>query len=86
MLSALAGLVLLVIGPSLLGNGAGSMRFSGSATQARAVLAILGAVELLGLTALVYGIYQVATGRRSKWFIYFAVGLVVLIFVLGLLF
>ncbi|MDQ3117746.1 MAG: hypothetical protein M3Q86_14260 [Verrucomicrobiota bacterium] len=86
ILSALAGLVLLVIGPSLLGNGAGSMRFSGSATQARAVLAILGAVELLGLTALVYGIYQVATGRRSKWFIYFAVGLVVLIFVLGLLF
>ena len=81
IITAVMSVVLLAIGPALLGAGGGGLRFSGSAGEARLALAILGAVELFGITAICYGLWQIATGRRSKWVIYFAIGLAL---VLGL--
>ncbi len=73
------GWVLYNIGPMLLHPGAasGGTRFSGTREQGRLFLGILGAVELFGVTAMGYGLWQILTGRRSKWVIYFlvAVGL-----------
>ncbi len=74
VISAVMSVVLLAIGPALLGAGGSGMRFSGSAGEARLVLAILGAVELFGITAICYGLWQIVTGRRSKWVIYLAIG------------
>jgi hypothetical protein len=41
-------------------------------------------VEVFGLTALGYGLWQLLTGRRSKRVIYFAIGLAVAIGILTL--
>ncbi len=57
--------------------------FTGSASQAVMVLAIMGAVETFGITAMCYGFWQAVTGRRSKRVIYFAFGLVALLFLLA---
>ena len=83
-ISAIMSVVLLAIGPALLGAGGGGLRFSGSAGQAKLVLGILGAVTLFGVTAACYGLWQIVTGRRSKWVIYFAVGIALLLFLVAL--
>jgi hypothetical protein len=77
-ISAVMGLVLLAMGPAMLGAAAGGgLRFSGSAGEARLALGILGAVTLFGLITTGYGLFQIMTGRRSKWVIYFAIGFAV---------
>lgn len=76
-ITAVMSVVLLAIGPALLGAGGGGLRFSGSAGQAKVALGILGAVEFFGITAIFYGLWQIVTGRRSKWVIYFAIGFAV---------
>ncbi len=75
VISAVIGMVLLAIGPALLGRSGAGVRFSGSPAETRIVLGILGAVEIFGITAACYGLWQIVTGRRSKWVIYFAIGL-----------
>ena len=86
-ITAVMTLILLSIGPRLLSLSTSSRgsRFSGSAEQGRLVLALLGVVELFGITTACYGLWQIITGRRSKWVIYFAVGLGVLLFLVGML-
>lgn len=74
----------IAIGPSLLGAG-GGLRFSGSAGQARRALGILGAVEFFGIAAICHDLGQIMTGKRSKWVIYFAIGLAVLLVLFALL-
>jgi hypothetical protein len=83
-ISAIMSVVLLAIGPALLGAGGGGLRFSGSAGQVRLVLGILGAVTLFGVTAACYGLWQILTGRRSNWVIYFAVGIALFLFLVAL--
>jgi hypothetical protein len=83
-ISAVMGMVLLAIGPALLGRS-GGLRFSGSAGEAKLGLGILGAVELFGMTATVYGLWQIVTGRRSKWVIYFTLAFCVLLLLVALL-
>jgi hypothetical protein len=84
VISAIMSVVLLAIGPALVGAGGGGLRFSGSASQATLVLGVLGAVTLFGVTAACYGLWQIVTGRRSKWVIYFAVGIILLLFLVAL--
>ncbi len=72
--TAVMSVVLLAIGPALLGAGGGGLRFSGSAGEAKLVLGILGAVQFFGITAIGYGLWQIVTGRWSRWGIYFAIG------------
>ena len=76
-ITAVMSAVLLAIGPTLFGGAGGGLRFSGSAGQARLALCILGAVEIFGITASCYGLWQILTGRRSKWVVYFAIGFAV---------
>ncbi len=83
-ISVVMGMVLLAIGPALLGRSNG-LRFSGSAGEAKLALGILGAVELFGITAMCYGLWQIVTGRRSKWVIYFAIGFCVLMGLIAIL-
>ena len=87
-ISALMGFVLLLTLPKLLHPGTqhGGSRFSGSTADAMLVLGILGAVETFGITIMCYGFWQLVTGRRSKWVIYFAVGLVLLVFLIAFFF
>ncbi len=86
IICALMGYVLWDLGPSLLDPGASSRgtRFTGTPAKARMLLAIFGAVLVLGVTALGYGLWQVFTGRRSKRVIYFVVGLAGLLVLLAL--
>ena len=86
IITVVIGWILSAIGPKLLGasgSGAG-LRFSGTRSQARLALGILSAVEVFGLTATCYGLWQVVTGRRSKLVIYFAIALCLLVFLVGL--
>ncbi|HEX4665789.1 MAG TPA: hypothetical protein VH207_04245 [Chthoniobacterales bacterium] len=83
-ISTIMTLLLIDFGPKLLHPSTGSTGFSGTSGQGRIALAILGAVEVFGITALGYGIWQVVTGRRSKWVIYFAVGVAVALGVNGI--
>ncbi len=76
-ISAVMGLVLSAIAMPLLNPGAGGLRFSGTREQGRLILALLGAVELFGIAAICYGLWQIVTGRRNKWVIYFFIGLCV---------
>lgn len=85
-ISSLMGVVLYAIAPTLLGADrmSGGLRFSGMPEQGRFVLAILGTVEIFGLTVMCYGLWQILTGRRNKWVIYFVLGLVLLLWALAL--
>lgn len=67
IISGLMGAVLFNMLPMLLRPGVdiGGSRFSGSPTMAAVVLVILGAVFAFGLVALGYGLWQIATGKRS---------------------
>lgn len=85
-ISVVIGWVLSVIGPRLLHTAISSagLRFAGTPQQARLALGILALVELFGITAAFYGVWQIVTGRRSKWVIYFAIGVVVVLVLIAL--
>ncbi len=85
-ISGVIGLVLLAIGPGLLDSGAGWWRFSGTEGDAKLILGLLGLIEVFGFTVLVYGAWQIVTGRRSKWVIYFTIVLAAVLLLLTLLF
>ncbi len=85
LITGVIGFVLLLTLPMLLhpGTSHGGSRFSGSAGEAILALGVLGAVEAFGITAMFYGLWQIVTGRRSKWVIYFAVGIALLLFLVA---
>ena len=66
-ISGLIGTVLYNVAPTLLhpGKTIDGLRFAGTPLQALVVALILAAVLCFGLTALSYGAWQVATGKRS---------------------
>ena len=85
LITGAIGFILFLTLPMLLhpGTSHGGSRFSGSVSDARLALGVLGGVEAFGITALLYGLWQVVTGRRSKWVIYFALGIAVLLFLVA---
>jgi hypothetical protein len=84
VISGVIGLVLLAIGPGLLGWHRTATNFTGSVAQGRMAFALLSLVELFGLVAIFYGIWQIVTGRRSKWVIYFTIGFAVVVVLFAL--
>jgi len=86
LISGVMGWVLWVTGPMLLnpGTSVGGTRFSGAPTQGRIALAMLLAVTAFGVTAAVYGLRQILTGRRSAWMIRCLVGLCAVVLLLAL--
>jgi hypothetical protein len=85
-ITCLIGAVLYYTAPLLLRPfvDVGGTRSSGTAGQALFVLGIFGIVFTFGVTTLLYGLWQVKTGGRSKRVIYFAVGLVAVLVVIAL--
>ncbi len=85
-ISSLMGFVLYAIAPTILGAGkmSGGLRFSGTPEQGRFVLALLATVEIFGFTAICYGLWQILTGNRNKWVIYFFFALLLLVWALVL--
>jgi len=67
-ISGLIGTVIYHVAPMLLqpGKSFDGTRFGGTPLQALVVALILAAVMCFGLTALSYGAWQVATGKRSR--------------------
>jgi hypothetical protein len=59
--------------------------FSGTRQQALMVLTVYGIVAAFGLTTMIYGIWQVRTGRRNLKVIGFAISLLALLFLIVLL-
>jgi len=77
IITCLIGAVIYFTAPMMLRPGVsiGGTRFSGTAGQARFILGIFGIVATFGMTAMLYGLWQIRTGRRDKRVIYFVVGL-----------
>jgi hypothetical protein len=81
----LAGFIAIIIykiAPTMLEPevpDASGSRFTGTREQGQMVLALLGVIIVFGLTTLVNGVWQVATGTRNKWILYFGVGLFILL-------
>lgn len=57
----------------------GAVRISGGRTQEKLGFAVMGLVDVFGFTAFFHGIWQIVTGRRSKWVIYFAIAIAVIL-------
>ena len=83
-ISTIMTLLLVDFGPKMLHPNGGSTGFSGTAGEGRIAFGILGVVELFGVTALGYGLWQMVSGRRSKWGIYFAIGVAVALLIITL--
>jgi hypothetical protein len=56
-----------------------STHFSGTLQQGFFILGIFGVVASFGVTAMLYGVWQIQTGQRSKKIIYFMLGLFTLL-------
>jgi hypothetical protein len=85
ILMCIMGTVLYYVLPAMLRPGVdvGGTRFSGTPTQSLLVLGIMGAVFIFGATALIYGIWQMRTGRRNRKVVYFVVGLASVLFLIA---
>jgi hypothetical protein len=77
IITCLIGAVIYYTAPKVLRSvaGIGATGFSGTAGQGLFVLGIFGIVATLGVTIMLYGLWQIKTGRRDKRVIYFVVGL-----------
>ncbi len=87
-ITGLMSVVLYKVLPTLLRPGVevGGARFSGSAAQALIVSVVLAAVWVFGATALVYGGWQMATGKRNLRIALFMSGIFFALLVLAVLF
>jgi hypothetical protein len=54
-------------------------RFTGTAAQGALILTLFSLVIAFGLIAVINGLFQIKTGRRSKALIYFSFGLLILV-------
>jgi hypothetical protein len=73
------GTITFNLAPRLLRVGEGGERFKGTPQHGLLVLGLFGFVIVLGLTGVVSGLWQIKTGRPTKWMLYFCF---VIIFVL----
>ena len=87
-ITCVIGTVIFYTLPLLLrpGNSINGTRFAGSTAQAIFVLCIFGMVLAFGVTTMLYGLYQVKTGFRSKRIIYAIIGLAGILLFIGLIF
>lgn len=67
------------------GEYVGGHRFSGTASQARGILALLGAVWVFGVVAFSYGLWQVFTGKRNRKVVGVLVAIAAALYIVGTL-
>lgn len=84
-LLGLMGTITYSLAPSLLQPGqlTGGERFTGTPEQGLLILGLFGLVLTFGLTSLVSGLWQITTGRRNKWILYFSFVLFALLVAAG---
>lgn len=84
-ISSVMGFVIYRTAPLLLQPGVSvhGNSFSGTAVQAKLVLGIFCLVTAFGMTTLLYGLWQVRTGRRNMQVIYFLAGLFALFWLIS---
>jgi hypothetical protein len=87
ILTGLMGAVIFYAAPLMLRPGVeiNGTKFSGTPAQATLFLGIMGLVAAFGTTAMLYGLWQIATGRRDKRVIYFMVGLAGVLWLVAIL-
>jgi len=81
-LAGFVGIIIYNIAPSMLKPevpDASGSRFTGTREQGQMVLVLLGLIIMFGFTSLVNGVWQIATGKRNKWILYFGAGLFILL-------
>lgn len=86
-ITVLIGAVLYYTAPMLLrpGVSTGGARFSGTPGQALFVFAILGVVGVFGVTALLYGVWQIRTGRANLKIAGFLAGIFALLLLVAVI-
>jgi hypothetical protein len=79
------GCLLWMLGPQLMnpGRSFGGTRFTGTPLQALGVFAILGGVFAFGATTMVYGVWQMSTGRRNMRVVYGMFGVIAAVVVIA---
>lgn len=85
IITCLIGAVIFYTAPLLLQPGVSieGTRFSGTVGEARFILGIFGIVLTFGVTATLYGLWQVKTGPRDKRVIWFIAGLAILLYLVA---
>lgn len=82
-------LLLMILAPALRaaadGRVGGGMRFDGTPVQAISIGVLLGLIFAFGVATFGYGVFQMATGRRSRIVVQGMIGLVAVAVLLGLL-
>jgi hypothetical protein len=83
LLVLMMGIITISTAPLMLSAGAetGGARFTGTPEQGLMILGLFGFVAVFGVAAILAGVFQVATGRRSIWIIIAIVGLAFILFV-----
>ncbi len=86
-LIALMGTVIYFTGPMLLNPGVeiNGARFTGTRRDINFIFGIYGLVTTFGVTATLYGLWQIKTGRRNKKVIAIIVALACLLLVIAAL-
>jgi len=86
IITGLMGTVIFYTAPLMLRPGVEvhGTKFSGTAGQGTLFLGIMGLVATFGTTAMLYGVWQIATGRRDKRAIYFIAGLAIVLWLIAI--
>jgi hypothetical protein len=86
LLVVLMGVVTLNVAPNMLHPGVPASDrsvYNGTKEEAQQVLGLFGLVILFGITCIVSGIWQIKSGRHNKKIIYFGIGLVIVLALVG---
>jgi hypothetical protein len=84
-LVAMMGIITIMLAPMMLSAGqeSGGTRFSGTPEQGMMILGLFGLVIVFGVAAILAGVFQLATGRRSIWIMIAVFGLAFLLYIAG---
>jgi hypothetical protein len=85
LLVAMMGTITVALAPMMLSAGRETTgaKFTGTPEQGLMILGLFGLVIVFGVAAILAGIFQVATGRRSIWIMIAVFGLAFILFVVG---
>lgn len=64
-------------------NPSSTTKFNGTTGQKQITFLILGMVAFFGITAMIAGIYQAATGKRNKKLVFIMLGFWVVLMILA---
>jgi hypothetical protein len=86
LLIGMMGTITFYVTPALFHVGAptGGKQVTATAEQSALILGLFGSVIAVGLICVANGLWQIKTGRRNKWLVYFSIGLIALVVIMVL--